>query len=290
MCDHLSASRLTSGSTGQAAAQEPVLPEDSADVLFTDPPYYDAFGYADLADIFLAWLKRAVTQPLELFNLTSVDDMSPKRKEIVVNPRASVDGRGKKGETEFEEQMKLALERHREIVKPSGIGIVVFAHKDTASWEALLSGVVDSGWEVTASWPIDTERPNRQRAQGAAALGSSIHLVCRPRKNPDGSLNKNAVGDWRHVLSELPERIHEWMPRLAKEGVFWISHKYRNRQPALSLRLRGSDGAVPPPQPVARSLRWEVGLLGRSYGWVRVGQFRLRQPLRYTGQRRDLVG
>ena len=75
-----------------------------------------------------------------------------------------------------------------------------------------------------------------------------------------------------------------------KAGELWISHKYRT----VNLRCPCGCGDLtvlsPPPQPVARSLRWEVGLLGRSYGWVRVGQFRLRQPLRYTGQRRDLVG
>ena len=49
-----------------------------------------------------------------------------------------------------------------------------------------------------------------------------------------------------------------------------------NRQPALSLWLWGADGAIPPPQPVACLLRWEVGLPGRPYGWVRVDQFRLR--------------
>lgn len=39
-----------------------------------------------------------------------------------------------------------------------------------------------------------------------------IVFVCRPRSGKD-------IGDWRAVLSELPKRMHEWMPRLANEGV-----------------------------------------------------------------------
>jgi len=51
------------------------------------------------------------------------------------------------------------------------------------------------------------------RAQEAAALATSVHLVCRPR--PEGV----AVGDWAEVFRELPERIGDWMERLSSEGV-----------------------------------------------------------------------
>ena len=61
-------------------------------------------------------------------------------------------------------------------------------------------------------------------------------------------------------------------------------------KPALSVRLRRFDGAVAPPEPVARSLRREVSFAGRPDGWIGVGEFRLRQPLPHPEQRRDLVG
>ena len=73
-----------------------------------------------------------------------------------------------------------------------------------------------------------------------------------------------------------------------KVGELWISQQVPDCQLALPLRLRRSDSAVSPPKPLARSFRWQVGLSGRSYGWVRVGQFRLRQPLLHKEQRRHL--
>ena len=94
------------------------------------------------------------------------------------------------------------------ILAPSGICIVVFAHKSTSGWEAQLQAMIDAGWTITGSWPIDTEMGTRLRARESAALASSIHLVCRPRKNVDGSLRTNDIGDWRDVLQELPTRIH----------------------------------------------------------------------------------
>ena len=74
-----------------------------------------------------------------------------------------------------------------------------------------------------------------------------------------------------------------------KDGELWISHEHRTVNPALPVRVWGSDGAVSPPQSMARLLRWQGGLPEGSYRWVRVGQFRLRQPLPHTKQRRDLA-
>ena len=91
---------------------------------------------------------------------------------------------------------------------------------------------------LTASWPIDTEMETRVAAQGQARLASSVHLVCRPRENPDGSLRQDAVGDWRAVLRELPERIHAWMPRLAREGVVGADAIFACLGPALEIFSR----------------------------------------------------
>ena len=68
------------------------------------------------------------------------------------------------------------------------------AHKTTSGWEAQLQAMIEAGWIVTASWPIDTERGTRLRAQNSAVLASSIHLVCRPRENPTGSIHPDDIG------------------------------------------------------------------------------------------------
>ena len=80
----------------------------------------------------------------------------------------------------------------------------------------------------------------RVRANASAALASSVHLVCRPRENPDGSVRTDEVGDWRDVLAELPRRIHEWMPRLAEEGVVGADAIFACLGPALEIFSRYS--------------------------------------------------
>jgi adenine-specific DNA methylase len=80
----------------------------------------------------------------------------------------------------------------------------------------------------------------RLRALNSAVLASSVHLVCRPRENSDGSIRTDEIGDWRDVLQALPIRIHEWMPRLAEEGVVGADAIFACLGPALEIFSRYS--------------------------------------------------
>ncbi len=227
----------TIGNAQQASASNHPLPSDMAQGLFSDPPYYDAVPYSDLSDFFHVWLKRSGAAHTKFPTV-----LTPKDDECIVD---EVKG---KDRTYFETTIKKALAEGRRVLAPNGIGVIVFAHKSTAGWEALLQAMIDAGWIITGSWPIDTERPGRLRSQDSAALASSIHLVCRPRENPDGSLRNDNVGDFRTVLAELPKRIHAWMPRLAHEGVVGADAIFACLGPALEIfsqyaRVEKADGS-----------------------------------------------
>ena len=201
------------GNTHKGSATEHPLPDNSASLFFTDPPYYDAVPYADLSDYFYVWLKRSIGKIYpEYFS----GNLTQKNGEIVQlaerNPKYSF-----KTREYFETLMEKAMAEGKRILQPNGIGVIVFAHKSTTGWETQLQAMINAGWTISASWPIDTERPGRLRALNSAVLASSIHLVCRPRELVNNL--EDSIGDWRNVLSELPKRIHEWMPRLAEEGV-----------------------------------------------------------------------
>lgn len=224
------------GIVEQTCATIHPLSNDAAYCFFTDPPYYDAVPYADLSDFFVVWLKRTVG---EIHTSLFSGELSPKDDECIVD---EVKG---KDRVYFEKNMSLAMAEGRRVLSPKGIGVVVFAHKSTEGWEAQLQAMVDAGWIITASWPIDTEMGTRLRAMNSAALASSIHLVCRPRENPDGSLCTDLIGDWRDVLQELPKRIHEWMPRLAENGVVGADAIFSCLGPALEIFSRYSNVEKP---------------------------------------------
>lgn len=227
---------------GMASASHHPLPTDCAHILITDPPYYDAIPYADLSDFFYVWLRRMLgSDHPELFKTSLV----PRENEAIVNPVAGKD------RDYYRRIMTAALAEARRVTRPDGIGVIIFAHKSTSGWEDLLAAMIDAGWIITASWPIDTENASRLRARNSAVLGSSIHLVCRPREHRDGRLITDTVGDWRDILAALPKRIAEWMPRLAREGIVGADAIFACLGPALELfsrfaRVEKVSGAVVP--------------------------------------------
>ena len=224
------------GHVERASAVEHPLPNDSADALITDPPYYDAVPYAHLSDFFYVWLRRSIGG---FYPAYFGDSQVAKEAEIVVD-RPHELSNSTHDIAFYERELTKAFADGRRVVRPDGISTIVFASKTTASWEAILKAVVDAGWIITGSWPIDTEREARMAAQGQARLASSVHLVCRPRENPDGSVRTDEIGDWRDVLQELPRRIHDWMPRLAEEGVVGADAIFACLGPALEIFSRYS--------------------------------------------------
>ncbi len=207
------APRSVSAHVQSADATEHPLPDQAGAVWFTDPPYYDAVPYSDLSDFFLVWLKRTLPgRPLLRDPYDAGNALSPKDREAVQDESKKCDGRTK-DRTFFEEVMGEAFAEGRRILREDGIGSVVFAHKTTEGWEALLAGVIRGGWTITGSWPITTEMGSRLRARDSAALATSVHLITRAR--PEIA----PVGDWADVLRELPRRVVVWIERLQDEGI-----------------------------------------------------------------------
>lgn len=252
---HLGATRYQPSSPLLANALDPILPEESVDVIFTDPPYANQIPYAHLSDFFYGWLRLGLRSRLpQAFTA----DETEKARELTEN-RAVRDG-GVHDREWYESQMKKAFGQMKRIIREDGVGSVVFAHKDTDRWEALVSALVEAGWRTTGSWPIATERKQRMRGQGYAALETSVHLLCRPRSEDA------PVGDWADVLRELPKRVGDWMERLQSEDIRGADLVFACIGPALEVfsqyrRVEMADGReVGLPQYLEKV--WEV--VGRT--------------------------
>ena len=252
------------------------LPSEAAEVWFTDPPYYDSIPYAHLSDVFYVWLKRALGKHHpHLFQSEGKDGLTEKADECVVD-RPHRLSKSKKTADYYEKKMAAACLEGRRVTSESGIGCVVFAHKTTEGWEALLQGVLSGGWAVTASWPIATELPSRLNARDTASLATSIHLVCRPRP-------EDTVGDWTSVYRELPGRVKEWVLRLQEEGVRGADLVFACIGPSLEIYSRYSkvvdveDREIPLGGDPEAKEPHKRGFL--AYVWEVVGRIALEQVL-----------
>ena len=260
-----------------AAAQKSPLPAESAHLWFTDPPYYDAIPYADLSDMFFVWYKRALPNETLLHDpFDRSNPLTPKDAEAVQDETKRANG-GPKGKTFFEKVMAEAFAEGRRILQYGGAGCIVFAHKTTEGWEALLSGMIKGGWTITGSWPIATEMASRLRARDSAALATSVHLVCRPR--PEDA----PIGDWGEVLRELPKKVGDWMERLQSEGIRGADLVFACIGPALEIYSRYSkvvdaeEREIPLGGDPEASEPHRRGFL--SYVWEVVGRTALEQVL-----------
>ena len=182
----------------------------------TDPPYYDNIIYADIADFFYVWLRETVnaTWP-DLFSTV----LTPKTQETVVAPHR-FDGDRKRAAQHFESGIERSFAMMRRCADADTPTTVFYAYKQTerrdgeeggvsTGWEKMLDGLIASGFQITATWPMRTERGGRSNALHTNALASSVVIACRPR--PDDAPMAN-IGEFNRALaSELPATLNRFI-------------------------------------------------------------------------------
>lgn len=175
------------------------LTDQAVDAIITDPPYYDAIPYADLSDFFYVWLRRSIGDQFpDVFS----DSLTPKVDELIQHS-GRFDGNKEIAKVFYEEGMADSFKEAYDSLCDDARMVIVFAHKDPNAWETLVKAMIESGLVVTTSWPIDTEREGRMRAQGSAALATSLWMVCRRRPA------KAKAGHYSKVKRDMQKRITE---------------------------------------------------------------------------------
>jgi adenine-specific DNA methylase len=166
------------------ASSTHALPQ--ADIILTDPPYYDAIPYSDLMDWFYVWLRRVAIRIGPEFEAAMQSRLGPKWDCETANGELIDDdtrhaGDAAKSKKAYEDGMTEVFCRCAESLAIDGRMVIVFANKQPDAWETLVASLIRSGFVVDGSWPIQTEQPSRTRGISSAALASSVWLVCKKR-------------------------------------------------------------------------------------------------------------
>ena len=154
------------------------LENGSIDAVVIDPPYEANVMYGELSDFFYVWLKRTAGHVFpELFRRQLTD----KEHEAVANAARF---RGEKGASalavrDYREKMASIFAECHRVLKADGIMTLMFTHKTTGAWDALTKGLMESGFVITASWPINTEAEGEPAHQGQGG-GQEHHLPGLP--------------------------------------------------------------------------------------------------------------
>ncbi len=136
----------------------------SVDYIYTDPPYGAHIAYLDLSTMWAAWLG---------FEISKAD----RQNEVIEG------GELKKSRDDYNALLSLSLHQMHEVLKSGRWLSVVFAHRDTAYWEGLVSACRDAGFEYvnTVTQPVGVVWSVHKKKNPLRVLSGELVLNFRKR-------------------------------------------------------------------------------------------------------------
>lgn len=241
-----------------ADAAQLSLDDKSVAAISIDPPYYDNVMYAELADFFYVWMKRALGDVFpELFG----SELTDKDAEAVANvARFKTAARGKArklADDDYTAKMLSAFRECRRVLRDDGVLTITFTHKRVDAWDSLGRALVDAGFEVTATWPVHTESEHSLHQAKKNAAASTILLVCRKRDPAAGS------AWWEDLQVEVRAHVRERAEKFVSMGLRGQDTSIASFGPALQVisrqwPVKRKDGSVISPDEALDIAREEV--------------------------------
>ena len=168
----------------------------------TDPPYYDAIGYADCSDFFYVWLKRTLGN---IYPINFATPQTPKTEECTAIKHHHDDD-VEKAKKHFEKKLTQIFDAIEQ--QTSDVVSIMFAHQSTEAWTTLCNSILDARMNITGSWPMDTEMQGALKTD-MAFLESSVTVACRPSERQGYGDYKSVKKDIEHKVSKEVESLYE---------------------------------------------------------------------------------
>ena len=206
------------------------VPDGSVTVVCIDPPYYDNVMYAELADFFYVWEKRTLGQIYPAFFTETLTD---KKNEAVANPSQFPDtGRRRKqlAAADYEAKMAAIFTECGRVLRDDGVLTVMFTHKRAEAWDTLGMGLLEAGFRIETSWPVNTESEQSLHQANKNSAASTIMLVCRKRDETDPDIHY-----FEDLESEVRAAARDALERFSRAGLSGVDLLLSTYGPALSV-------------------------------------------------------
>jgi len=118
------------------------LPDNSIDVVITDPPFGGNVNYGELTDFCTIWLKDIISLSVGICDKT---------EEVLINRTHD------KGEKEYEELLYEVFRECHRVLKPNTWMVLTFHNRDPRVWMSLHRAAIRAGFRL----PAKEENPNR---------------------------------------------------------------------------------------------------------------------------------
>jgi adenine-specific DNA methylase len=170
--------------------------EDEYDAVITDPSYYNNILYSELSDYYYVWLKPVLEDRYESFQT----EHTPRAESIVVNPAAE------KGDEEFETELKQAFDSINTALKKDGVVAFTYHHSSSESWGELLESLCETGFEVTATYPINSDLHKFTKGE---TVSFDIVIVARPTDEREPISWRSLRRDIRRTANVTRNKLEE---------------------------------------------------------------------------------
>ena len=169
-------------SCGDSAVTD--LPNESVDLVVTDPPFFDNVHYSQLADFFYTW------QKLILGDSPHYRADTTRSKSEVQNSDAGM----------FTERLTLVLNETARVLKDVGLLVFTYHHSRWEGWQSVLNAVVRAGFQIEACHPVKAEMSvATPKHQAKAPINFDIIIVCRKKRSGTGQDKCRGGVDARHA-------------------------------------------------------------------------------------------
>ncbi len=215
----------------QGSAVSLTLDAGSVTHICMDPPYYDNVMYAELADYFYVWEKRTLGRLVpDYFR----DELTDKDNEAVANPaRFAMMGKrkGELADLDYETKMTSIFSESRRVLSDDGVLSVMFTHKRAEAWDTLGMSLLQAGFTIETSWPVNTEFEHSMHQANMNSAASTIMLVCRKRTDrADG--RKVYLDDIEH---DIRQAARDAATRFQHDGIDGVDLLLSTYGPTLSV-------------------------------------------------------
>ncbi len=184
-------------SCGDSAVTD--LPDQSVDVVVTDPPFFDNVHYSQLADFFYAW------QRLILDDYPTHQADTTRSKSEVQNSDAKM----------FTERLTIVFQEAARVLKDNGLLVFTYHHSRWEGWRSVLNAVEGARFCIEACHPVKAEMSvAAPKHQAKSPINFDIIMVCR--KKSSGTTGAPILGAW--TLENALERAKAQIERLQKSG------------------------------------------------------------------------
>lgn len=183
------------------------LDDCSVDTIVLDPPYYQNIMYAEISDFFYIWMDKYLGDVYPQFFSENLTD---KYEEAVANPsifeEVSSEDRSQAdlARDHYEDKMSEIFSELYRVLDGDGIFTMMFTHKETEAWDTLTKALIQAGFTVTNTHPINSEDPHRIRMSSKNSAESTILMVSEKREQ-----SKDEYVLWQDIAKETKKVARE---------------------------------------------------------------------------------